>query len=442
MLAGNVIFDVCRILYGIYFMSLREIANDPAVKIVGIAIVVVFVLGVMVEFILSKWLKRNYISSEYLIINLSVAFLQQLTDLLNKGIFLFAFVFVQSNYSIHDLMGWQKLEAVNPFSPFNPGMLLLYFLVIAVADFCQYWLHRLSHEVNIMWAGHVTHHSNSEYNLSVAVRQNALEGIYTWVFFIPLAFLGVPWQMFVLAYSISLVWQFLVHTQFIGKLGFLESFMSTPSHHRVHHGKNERYIDKNYGAFFIVWDKLFGTFEPETEQVAYGITQPLTNENPVWSNVHHHADIISRTWEAQTVKEKVKWVFGRPSVIYGKEEAERVAVAFTPQREKILYVFLNFLLTAVAGFFLLSKVEETGSITLYAGAAAFILTSFTIYAGLLQNQKWADYAEIMRLALIAVAGIIMLLVYNRNEGLIVVFVVLGLLLFTKVIADNYKRSYS
>lgn len=421
-------------------MTLSEIANDPAIKIAGIAIVVVFVLGVMAEFVLARWLKRGYVSSEYLIINLSVAFLQQLTDLLNKGIFLFAFVFVQSNYSIHNLMGWQKMETVNPFSPFNAGVLLLYLLVIVAADFCQYWLHRLSHEVNIMWAGHVTHHSNNEYNLSVAVRQNALEGIYTWIFFMPLAFLGVPWQMFVLAYSVSLVWQFFVHTQFVGKLGFLESFMSTPSHHRVHHGKNERYIDKNYGAFLIVWDKLFGTFEPETEKVEYGITQPLANENPVWSNVHHHADIISRTWRAASFKEKVKWIFGRPSVIYGKVQVETVAIVFTPQREKILYVFLNFLLTAVAGFFLLSKVEETGSLVLYAVAAAFVLTSFTIYAGLLQNQKWADYAEITRLALIAVAGIVMLLVYDIAEGLIVVFIVLGLLLFTKVIADNYKRN--
>lgn len=422
-------------------MSINEIANDPAVKIAGIAIVVTFIVGVFAEFALAKWLKKNYASSQYLIINLSVAFLQQLTDVLNKGIFLFAFVFVQTNYSVQDLFGWQKVEAMNPFSPFNPMLLLSYLLVIVVADFCQYWLHRLSHEVNIMWAGHVTHHSNSEYNLGVAVRQNALEGIYTWVFFMPLAFFGIPWQIFVVAYSVSLLWQFLVHTQFINRLGFLESFMSTPSHHRVHHGKNERYIDKNYGAFFIVWDKMFGTFEPETEQVEYGITQPLANENPVWSNVHHHADIAKRVWAAETRKEKIKWIFGRPSAIYGKEKTAITPIEFTPQPEKVFYVFLNFLLTTIGGFFLLSKVEETGNGWLYVGAAAFIVVSFTIYTALLQNKRWADYAEIIRLFLVAVAGGVALVVYDRNEGLWLIFIVLGLLLFTKYIADNYKRNF-
>src|SRR5204863_8897005 len=121
-------------------------------------------------------------------------------------------------------------------------------------------LNRFSHEVNIMWAGHITHHSNTEYNFGVAVRQNALEGIYTWIFFMPLAFFGIPWQMFVLAYTVSLIWQFLVHTRFVKKLGWFEYFMSTPSHHRVHHGKHPQYIDKNYGAFLLSGTKCLAPF--------------------------------------------------------------------------------------------------------------------------------------------------------------------------------------
>ncbi|MCW5908747.1 MAG: sterol desaturase family protein [Chitinophagales bacterium] len=422
-------------------MDAFEVANNEAVKIAGIAIAVTFVSCIFIEFLLSKVLKRNYASSQYLIINLSVAFLQQLTDLLNKGVFLFAFVWVQQHYSLQDLFGWKKIEAVNPFSPFNPLQLFNYFLVIVIADFCQYWLHRFSHEINIMWAGHVTHHSNSEYNLSVAVRQSAVEGIYTWVFFMPLAFFGIPWQLFVLAYSVSLLWQFLVHTQFVKRLGFLETFMATPSHHRVHHGKNERYIDKNYGAFFIVWDKLFGTFEPETEKVEYGITQPLQNENPLWSNVHHHADILKRVWNDESVSGKMKWLFGKPSAIYGKEKVTASATQFTPQSEKVVYVFINFLLTAVAGFLLMNTIEQTRNLWLYAATAGGVFVCFSIYTALLENKKWADYAEAARLCVMLAGGVVLIANTENLLGWAVTGSAICFIVFTLFIAAKY-RSYS
>lgn len=420
-------------------MNAFETANSGAVKIAGIAIAVTFVSCIFIEFILSKALKKNYVSAHYLIINLSVAFLQQLTDLLNKGIFLFAFVWIQQHYSLHHLFGWKKIEVVNPFSPFNSLQLFNYFLVVIIADFCQYWLHRFSHEVNIMWAGHVTHHSNSEYNLSVAVRQSAVEGIYTWLFFMPLAFFGIPWQMFVLAYAVSLLWQFLVHTQFVKQLGFLEMFMTTPSHHRVHHGKNERYIDKNYGAFFIVWDKLFGTFEPETEKVEYGITQPLQNENPLWSNVHHHIDIIKRVRKEKSWSGKMKWLFGKPSVIYGKEKNAALPTRFTPLPEKTVYVFINFLLTAVAGFLLMNMVEQTHNILLYIATAIGIFVCFSIYTALLENKKWADYAEIIRLCVMVASGLVLIANAENLLGWTVTGSAICLVLFTRFIAAKHKN---
>jgi sterol desaturase/sphingolipid hydroxylase (fatty acid hydroxylase superfamily) len=423
-------------------LGIFQRSNDRSVKIATALIAGLFMAGIFAEFLLSKALRKNYVSSHYLIINLSVAFLQQLTDLINKVIFLIAFVVVQQHYSIQDFFGWQKIEVTNPFHPFNLFALLHYLFVIVLADFCQYWLHRFSHEVNIMWAGHVTHHSNNEYNLSVAVRQNALEGIYTWLFFMPLAFFGIPWQMFVLAYSVSLLWQFLVHTQFINRLGFLEIFMATPSHHRVHHGKNERYMDKNYGAFFIVWDKLFGTFEPEEEPVQYGITQPLQSENPIWSNVHHHADILKRMWRAKSVSEKLKWFFGKPSRIYGGEKPPNGEANFTLQTEKVFYVFVNFLLTAIAAFLLMDKVEQTGSLSLYFITALGVFICFSIYTGLLQNKKWADYAEVAKLLLIVFSGII--IASGTNWSLGITMVVVGTLFaaFTAFIAMRYRNIYS
>lgn len=419
-----------------------DFAHDKISQTVGIVIASVFVGGVAIEYLLSRALRKNHFSSEFLIINLSISFLQQLADVLSKVLFIGTFVFVQQHYSVQHFFGWKEIEVINPFSPFNPLALLNYVFVVVLADFCQYWLHRFSHEVNFMWAGHVTHHSSSEYNYGVALRQNAFENFYTWVFYLPLAFFGIPWQMFVAAYAVSLIWQFLVHTRIIKKLGVLEKFMSTPSHHRVHHGKNPQYIDKNYGAFLIVWDKLFGTFEPEEEEVEYGITHPLENQNPVWSSVHHHISIIKTV---ASEKEKLKWIFGRPSVIYQSAEAhthsENQQLSFTAQPEKKFYVFVNFLLVAVAGFLGTNYYEQNGNLLIYLLALIGVIFSFSIFSALLENKRWADYAEVGRLVSIAVVGLAVSLKEEFFQiGIAVTATSVCLLLFTWVIANRYRAS--
>lgn len=418
-----------------------DFSNDKISQLVGLVIASVFIVGLAIEYLLLRLLKKNYFSSEFLTINLSIAFLQQFTDVLSKVIFITAFIFVQQHYSIQKLLGWQEVAVTNPFAPLNVLILLNYAFVLIVADFCQYWLHRFSHEVNILWAGHITHHSNSEYNFGVALRQNALENIYTWVFFLPLAFFGIPWQMFVAAYGVSLIWQFLVHTRLINRLGVLESFMSTPSHHRVHHGKNPQYIDKNYGAFFIVWDKLFGTFEPEVEEVQYGITKPLENQNPVWSSIHHHISTYKIIANEPTWSNKLKWIFGRPSKIYGVLEVQEAPeLSFTQQPEKKLYVFINFLLVALAGFLLINYYQEQKSLLIYLGTLVFVLTSFSIFSALLENKRWADYAEVSRLVLLTLVGVAIAFKQSLFQvGVVVSITAVILLGFTAIIAVRYKQ---
>src|ERR1043165_4515033 len=420
-----------------------DFTNDKISQLVGIVIASVFLGGVFIEFVLIRLLKKNYFSSEFLIINLSISLLQQLVDVLSKVIFLTAFIYMQQHYSIQKLLGWKEIVITNPFSPFNPYSLLNYIFVLVIADFCQYWLHRFSHEVNIMWAGHITHHSNNEYNYGVALRQNALENIYTWVFYMPLAFFGVPWQMFVAAYGVSLIWQFLVHTRMVNKLGFLEAFMSTPSHHRVHHGKNPQYIDNNYGAFFIIWDKLFGTFEPEVEEVQYGITKPLENKNPVWSNVHHHVSIMQTVFAERSWSQKLKWIVGRPSKIYaGQEQALVSSMDVTPQPEKKLYVFINFLLVAVGGFIAGNYYETNHNVLFYLSALVLVLICFTIFSALLENKRWADYAEIIRVVFIGFAGLaIVFMEQFELIGMILIFTSVFLLFFTWVIANRFRKTF-
>jgi sterol desaturase/sphingolipid hydroxylase (fatty acid hydroxylase superfamily) len=148
-------------------------------------------------------------------------------------------------------------------------------------DFFYYWWHRLSHEINVLWAAHVVHHQSEDYNLAVALRQAVLTSWTSVPFYVWLAFLGVSPLVFASMNAISTLYQFWIHTELAGKLGPFEEIFNTPSHHRVHHAINPRYLDKNYGAILIVWDRLFGTFIREDEACVYGIVKPLSSYNPL-----------------------------------------------------------------------------------------------------------------------------------------------------------------
>jgi sterol desaturase/sphingolipid hydroxylase (fatty acid hydroxylase superfamily) len=171
-------------------------------------------------------------------------------------------------------------------------------------DLCYYAFHRANHRVRFLWAGHVVHHSSRRYNLSTALRQE-WTGFLSFAFWLPLALVGFPvWAIYV-QQSISLLYQFFLHTERVGRLPRpIEAVMNTPSHHRVHHGRNQQYLDKNYGGILIVWDRLLGTFEPEVERVEYGITKNLTTYNPLRVGFHEwyamgHDVRHSATWRAR-----------------------------------------------------------------------------------------------------------------------------------------------
>lgn len=155
--------------------------------------------------------------------------------------------------------------------------------LIVAEDFCYYWYHRFGHEMRFFWASHVNHHSSQHYNLSTALRQSWTTPLTGWIFWIPLLLIGFPIEAVLLAKAFSLLYQYWIHTESIRRLGPLEWVLNTPSHHRVHHGSNLRYLDKNYGGIFIVWDRLFGTFaeERDEEPVKYGLIHNLESNNPV-----------------------------------------------------------------------------------------------------------------------------------------------------------------
>jgi sterol desaturase/sphingolipid hydroxylase (fatty acid hydroxylase superfamily) len=175
-------------------------------------------------------------------------------------------------------------------------------------DFCYYWLHRAGHRVAVLWAAHAVHHQSEDYNLSTALRQTSSGFVLGWLFYLPLAVLGVPPLVFGIVALIDLLYQYWVHTQQIGRLGWFDRWFCAPSNHRVHHAVNERYLDKNYGGILIVWDRLFGTFveEDDAEPIVYGTRSPLRSFNPLWANLQVYRDLAADSWHAQSWADKLR----------------------------------------------------------------------------------------------------------------------------------------
>ncbi|MBA3540109.1 MAG: sterol desaturase family protein [Deltaproteobacteria bacterium] len=185
-------------------------------------------------------------------------------------------------------------------------------VLLFAEDVCYYWFHRLHHDVRVLWAAHVNHHSSRHYNLSTALRQPLLTPLTGPIFWAPLPLLGFPPWMVLTAQAWSLLYQFWLHTEAVDKLGVFEEVMNTPSHHRVHHGKNVAYLDRNHGGIFIIWDRLFGTFARETEKVVYGLTTDITTYNPLRIGFHEVAAIGRDVARAPTVAAKLGYLLAPP----------------------------------------------------------------------------------------------------------------------------------
>ncbi|MEU1837870.1 sterol desaturase family protein [Micromonospora chersina] len=194
----------------------------------------------------------------------------------------------------------------------SPGHWWTWVIVFFADDLAYYWFHRLHHEVRVLWASHVVHHSSVYYNLSTALRQSWTP-MTSLPFWLPLALLGIPPWMIFLQQSISLLYQFFLHTERVGVLARpVEFIFNTPSHHRVHHGSNAEYLDRNYGGILIVWDRLFGSFEPERAPARYGLTKNIQTYNPLRVATHEFAAIWSDVRHATSWRHRLGYLFGRP----------------------------------------------------------------------------------------------------------------------------------
>ena len=220
-------------------------------------------------------------------------------------------VLINAGWTLAVAVVYQALYEVSPWS-IPSDVVWAWVLLFFLDDFAYYWFHRVSHEVRLFWGSHVVHHSSQHFNLSTALRQTWVPMTY-FPFWIPLALMGYrPWMIFT-QQSISLIYQFWIHTEKIDRLPRpVEFVFNTPSHHRVHHGSQHQYLDRNYAGILIIWDRMFGTFEPEGERVRYGLTKNLTTFNPVKVAFHEYRSIREDVRNANSWRERFGYVLGGP----------------------------------------------------------------------------------------------------------------------------------
>ena len=185
-------------------------------------------------------------------------------------------------------------------------------LAVLAADLTYYWMHRFEHEVRVLWAYHSVHHSSPEFNLTTSLRLAWIEGLVEWMFFVPMILVGFSPVQTVIVLTIVFGYQTWIHTEKVGKLGWADRVFNTPSVHRVHHGSNKQYHDKNYGGILMLWDRLFGTYKNEEETMVYGITTPVGTWNPLIINVHEFWQIAKDVWRAKSISDAFGYVFRGP----------------------------------------------------------------------------------------------------------------------------------
>ncbi|EOQ88434.1 fatty acid hydroxylase family protein [Leptospira yanagawae serovar Saopaulo str. Sao Paulo = ATCC 700523] len=368
--------------------------NFTAPKIVTFAIPVFFLL-IGIEVYIGYRKNKDLYRLNDSIADLSTGIISQIWGLFQKGIGLFAYFYIYEHFRVFE------------FAMTNPWA---WVLCIVGQDFCYYWSHRLAHEVNFLWAGHVIHHHSEEYNLVVALRQTGLGGLVSWIFYVPLALIGFhPW-MYLASGQINLIYQFWVHTKAVGKIGKIgEYILSTPSHHRVHHAINPIYIDKNHGGIFIIFDRMFGTFREETEPCVYGTVKPLRSFNPVYANFHYYWELLKQSFQAEYFLDKILVFFKPPGWIprQGQKPAGFLPIPEVspttfqkydpkPASEVKTYTTTWFVLVLLLSFAFLLFVPKFSLVSQIL-VTVWVTLSLVAINALIENKSWAGAMEITRL---------------------------------------------
>jgi len=263
-------------------------------------------------------------------------------------------------------------------------------LALVFYDFCYYWLHRFGHESAVLWAAHVVHHQSQHYNLSTALRQTSSGVLFGWIFYLPMAIAGVPPLVFGVVALVDLLYQFWVHTEHVGRLGWFDRWFCSPSNHRVHHAVNDRYVDRNYGGVLIVWDRLFGTFKEEDERCVYGTRSPLRSWDPVWANAEVYASLVRDSWRTRRWSDKLRLWFKPPGWQPADLAASDPKPAFDIDRVQRYEPPTSRGVQAFAAFQFVALLGGVAAFLWFADTLAF--TTSLVWLGALTAGLWATGA--------------------------------------------------
>jgi sterol desaturase/sphingolipid hydroxylase (fatty acid hydroxylase superfamily) len=354
-----------------------------------------FLMGL--EYLVARWQQKAYFQFNNSVANLNVGIAERLLDSFTVGAFYFVYDHLHRHYALFDIRadvrGWIGL--------------------FIATDFVWYWYHRLAHEINVFWAVHVVHHQSDDFNYTVSARITVFQAIVRTGFWSILPIIGFPAEMITTVLLIHGLYPFFIHTRTIGKLGWLEYILVTPSHHRVHHASNPQYLDKNYGDVLIIWDKLFGTFAEEQEEPTYGLTKPLNSHSFLWQHFHGLLEVLTAANRAKSWTAKLTVLFGRPETVdpvirqdlevrfLSANMTERLA-AHTKSRR-----FRGYVAGQIAGTLLILFVfllfEAHVPFVLQWLTALFILLTLINCGALLEQRQWVVYLEVSRVAILWLA---------------------------------------
>lgn len=376
----------------------------------------IFFLLMGVEILIERWSHQKLYRLNDSVANLSCGITQQISGLFLRVLAIGVYVFVYDHFALFTL----------------PVNWIYWVSLFLLADMAYYWAHRMSHEINLFWGGHVVHHQSEEYNLSVALRQSSFQVVWTFAFSLPLAIIGFDPIHFTLVSAYITLYQFWIHTELINKMGWFEYIFNTPSHHRVHHGRNPKYIDKNHAGTLIIWDKMFGTFQPEEERPTYGITKPINSWNAVWANFSHYADMSHDLKRIPKWSDKIKYLFKKPGWLpeylggyRAVPDVDKSTYKKYDTRSTLslnLYVSFQYLLClAGTSIFLFSQKLPDGAdrFTIWENLFLASLIAWVVMncGVLFENKSWVNASEWLRIIIFPVLLILETNLYGFSPWL-------------------------
>lgn len=389
-----------------------------------------FILAMGVEYAYGRLVNRQTYRLNDTVNSLAVGVLSRLMDVLRLGVSAALLGSVATSLGVPQ---WSMDSAWHWIAAF------------IAYDLCYYWKHRFGHEWRIMWASHVAHHQSEEFNLSTALRQTGTDYV-GFVFYLPLYFVGIPAAAIITVGSLNLIYQFWVHTEHIRRLGPLEWILVTPSNHRVHHARNERYLDRNYGGVFILWDRLFGTYQDELadERCVYGITKGLNSWNPLWANLHFWSETAQLAWRTKSWTDRAR-IWFKPPGWYPRDIAAPVVDTTYPKfdpptsRFTRVYIFIQFWVLTFGSLWLLQAQTQLPRALVLA---AFIWLCFSLFVqgAWLEGRPTARWLEWLRIAATSAFAMLAFFVWPPHAGVALGLASYASLSTTAVVLDQLLSS--